>query len=47
MNGSEVVSHAQELIRSGKKLEARNLLTQLLKADPRNVPAWLMAVENA
>jgi len=45
MNGSEVVSHAQELIRSGKKLEARNLLTQLLKADPRNVPAWLWLVE--
>ena len=45
MESQDLVAHVQAMLREGKRIEARTFLTQTLKADPRNVSAWLWLAE--
>ncbi len=39
------LNHAIQLVKAGKAAEAQQLLEPLLKADPRNITAWMWYVE--
>ena len=42
---SDVLSDAAALIRDGQKIEAQKLLRPFIKANPRNITAWLLALD--